>query len=120
MAFDGLRIMFLTGSLDVYSEETLRKVSEQSTRIVEGLRAAPDIPVEIVQVPTLLHPDGIRRACLEATADDRCIGVIAWMHTFSPGQDVDRAVCRRSRSRCSTCTRSSGATCPGRASTWTS
>jgi L-arabinose isomerase len=53
---------------------------------VEGFRAAPDIPVEIVQVPTLLHPDGIRRACLEASADDACIGVIAWMHTFSPAK----------------------------------
>ncbi len=86
MAFDGLRIMFLTGSLDVYSDETLRLVSEQSTRIVEGLGAAPAIPVEIVKVPTLLHPDAIRQACLDASADDRCIGVIAWMHTFSPAK----------------------------------
>ena len=86
MAFDGLRIMFLTGSLDVYSDETLRLVSEQSTRIVEGLGAAPAIPVEIVKVPTLLHPDAIRQACLDASADDRCIGVIAWMHTFCPAK----------------------------------
>jgi L-arabinose isomerase len=86
MALDGLRVTFLTGSLDVYSEETLRKVAEQATRIVEELRAAPDIPVEIVQVPTLLYPDGIRQACLDASADDRCIGVIAWMHTFSPAK----------------------------------
>jgi L-arabinose isomerase len=86
MAFDGLRIMFLTGSLDVYSEQTLRLVSEQATQIVDGLRDAPDIPVEIVRVPTLLQPDGIRRACLDATADDACIGVIAWMHTFSPAK----------------------------------
>jgi L-arabinose isomerase len=86
MAFDGLRVMFLTGSLDVYSEETLRLVSEQATGIVAGLRAAPDIAVEIVQVPTLLYPDGIRQACLDATADDSCIGVIAWMHTFSPAK----------------------------------
>jgi L-arabinose isomerase len=86
MAYEGLHVTFLTGSLDVYSEETLRKVSEQATRIVEGLRAAPDIPVDIRQVPTLLYPDGIRQACLDATADDSCIGVIAWMHTFSPAK----------------------------------
>jgi L-arabinose isomerase len=42
--------------------------------------------VDIRQVPTLLYPDGIRQACLEATADDACIGVIAWMHTFSPAK----------------------------------
>ena len=45
-----------------------------------------DIPVEIVHRPTVTTPDGIRRACLEASADDACIGVIGWMHTFSPAK----------------------------------
>ncbi len=86
MAFDGLRIWFMTGSQDLYGEETLRKVAEQATRIVAGLDVAPDIPVEVVLRPTVITPDGIRRACLDATADDSCIGVIAWMHTFSPAK----------------------------------
>ena len=47
---------------------------------------AADIPVEIVHRPTVTTPEGIRRACLEATADDACIGVIGWMHTFSPAK----------------------------------
>ena len=86
MAFDGLRIWFLTGSQDLYGEATLRTVREQSAAIVAGLGAAPDIPVEIVHRPTVTTPDGIRRACLDASADDACIGVIAWMHTFSPAK----------------------------------
>ena len=49
-----------------------------------------DIAIEIVHKPTVTTPDGIRRACLDASADDACIGVIGWMHTFSPGEDVDR------------------------------
>ena len=86
MAFDGLRIWFLTGSQELYGEVTLAKVAEQSQAIVAGLGASPEIPVEIVHRPTLLDPDGIRRACLEASADDGCIGVIGWMHTFSPAK----------------------------------
>ena len=86
MAFEGRSIWFLTGSQDLYGEATLRAVHEQSAAIVAGLREAPDIPVEIVHKPTVTTPDGIRRACLDATADDSCIGVIAWMHTFSPAK----------------------------------
>ena len=49
-----------------------------------------------------------------------CIGVIAWMHTFSPGQDVDRRARARSASRCCTCTPRPTSRCRGRTSTWTS
>jgi L-arabinose isomerase len=86
MGFDGLRIWFLTGSQDLYGEAILAKVREQSAAIVAGLSEAPDIPVEIVHRPTVTTPDGIRRACLDATADDACIGVVGWMHTFSPAK----------------------------------
>ena len=34
----------------------------------------------------LTETDAIRRALLDATADDSCVGVIAWMHTFSPAK----------------------------------
>jgi L-arabinose isomerase len=86
MGFDGLRIWFLTGSQDLYGEAILTQVGVQSAAIVAGLNAASDIPVEIVHRPTVTTPEGIRRACLEATADDACIGVIGWMHTFSPAK----------------------------------
>lgn len=86
MAFEGLQIWFLTGSQDLYGEEVLRQVREQSARIVSDLGAAAAIPVEIVHKPTLTTPDGIRRACLDASAADDCIGVITWMHTFSPAK----------------------------------
>ncbi len=86
MSFDGLRIWFLTGSQDLYGEVILAQVLQQSKEIVAGLSAAPDIPIEIVHKPTVTTPDGIRRACLDASADDSCIGVIGWMHTFSPAK----------------------------------
>ncbi len=86
MAFEGLEVWFLTGSQELYGEEALRRVKEQSAGIVAGLEAAAEIPVKIVHRPTVKEPDGIRRACLDASADDSCIGVIGWMHTFSPAK----------------------------------
>src|SRR5271165_3769779 len=50
------------------------------------LNAGPEIGVRLVWKPVLVGADEIRRACIEASADDNCIGVIAWMHTFSPAK----------------------------------
>jgi L-arabinose isomerase len=77
---------FLTGSQALYGEETLRQVAEQSGEIVAVLNSGPEIGVRIVWKPVLIGAEEIRRACIDASADDNCIGVVAWMHTFSPAK----------------------------------
>jgi len=79
-------VWFLTGSQDLYGDDTLRQVAEQSQEIARALDAAGQVPVKIVWKPVLKSSDAIRRTALEANADDACIGVIAWMHTFSPAK----------------------------------
>jgi L-arabinose isomerase len=79
-------IWFVTGSQGLYGEETLRQVASQSQAVAEALDAAPSIPVRIVWKPVLTSAEAIRRLCLDATADDSCIGLVAWMHTFSPAK----------------------------------
>jgi L-arabinose isomerase len=79
-------VWFLTGSQGMYGDETLRQVAEQSTRIAEVLDRDEGIAVDVVWKPVLTNSDAIRRMCLDASAADRCIGVIAWMHTFSPAK----------------------------------
>ena len=86
MAFHGRKIWFLTGSQDLYGEVILGQVKTDSAEMVAGLNASAAVPVEIVHRPTVTTPDGIRRACIEASADDSVIGVIGWMHTFSPAK----------------------------------
>jgi len=83
---DELEVWFLTGSQHLYGEETLRTVGEQSGAVVRLLGESPDVPVRLVPVPVLTDADAIRRTCLDARADDRVVGVIAWMHTFSPAK----------------------------------
>jgi len=79
-------IWFFTGSQELYGEATLRQVAEQSQQIVAALDAAREIGPVIVWKPVLTSADSIRRACLDASVSADCIGVIAWMHTFSPAK----------------------------------
>ncbi|MBJ2120776.1 L-arabinose isomerase [Arthrobacter sp. MSA 4-2] len=83
--FDSYEIWFLTGSQDLYGEETLAQVELQSQEIVKILNDS-GLPVEVVWKPTLKDSDSIRRMALEANAADNAIGIIAWMHTFSPAK----------------------------------
>ncbi|GLX03123.1 L-arabinose isomerase [Microbispora sp. NBRC 16548] len=79
-----MKLWFLTGSQGLYGEDTLRQVAEQSQRIAEQLGEA--LPFELEWRPVLTDAAAIRRVCLEANGDDDCIGLIAWMHTFSPAK----------------------------------
>lgn len=75
---------FITGSQRLYGADTLRQVAQQSQRIAEGLEASTPYP--LVHCGVVTTADEARRVLLEAGADDRCLGVVLWMHTFSPAQ----------------------------------
>ena len=83
---DHYEVWFLTGSQNLYGEETLRQVAEQSKAIADALGASSDVPVKIVWKPVLKDSESIRRAALDANSADHVIGLIAWMHTFSPAK----------------------------------
>jgi L-arabinose isomerase len=86
MDASNVEVWFLTGSQSLYGEDALRTVEAQSSTIVAGLAGSSAIPVRVTAKPVLTTPDAIRRLCLEANADPSCVGVVAWMHTFSPAK----------------------------------
>jgi L-arabinose isomerase len=77
---------FLTGSQQLYGEETLRRVADDARRIAAHLDVPGRLPVRVVWKPTLTGPDAILEACRQANAAPACVGVITWMHTFSPAK----------------------------------
>ena len=81
-----LEAWFLTGSQHLYGPEMLEKVDEHSRAIVDGLNAASNLPVKIVFKPALKTPEEISGMLREADAEPACIGVVTWMHTFSPAK----------------------------------
>ncbi|GAB2751004.1 L-arabinose isomerase [Nocardioides pakistanensis] len=79
-------IWFLTGSQGLYGEDVLRQVADQSRQVAEALDRADAVPVRVVSKPVLTDAGAIRRVLLDANSQDSCVGVIAWMHTFSPAK----------------------------------
>ena len=81
-----LEAWFITGSQSLYGEKTLRQVAEHSRQIASALNDSPTLPVKIVFKPVLKTSEEITALCKEASNSVSCIGVIAWMHTFSPSK----------------------------------
>jgi L-arabinose isomerase len=81
-----LEVWFATGSQHLYGEETLKKVAEHSQAIAKAFNDSKQIAVTIVYKPTVKTPEEIFALCQEANQAKNCIGIIAWMHTFSPAK----------------------------------
>ncbi len=85
-AFQSLELWFVTGSQHLYGEETLKKVAEHSKEIARYLDNSDQIPVHVEYKPVVKSPEEIYHICQEANQARNCIGIITWMHTFSPAK----------------------------------
>ncbi len=81
-----LEAWFVTGSQHLYGEETLKQVDQNSREIAEALNRSSAIPVKVVFKRVLTTPEEILSLCREASHTNACIGLITWMHTFSPAK----------------------------------
>jgi L-arabinose isomerase len=81
-----LEAWFITGSQKLYGEQTLRQVDQDSKHIARALSDSPRIPIRVVFKPVLTDPQGILETCRAANTASSCVGLIAWMHTFSPAK----------------------------------
>ncbi|MGE5795937.1 MAG: L-arabinose isomerase [Ignavibacteria bacterium] len=79
-------VWFATGSQHLYGAETLKKVAEDSQSIVNGLNKSGILPIKIIFKPVLTTPESISSLCYDANNNINCIGLIMWMHTFSPAK----------------------------------
>ncbi len=79
-------VWFVTGSQHLYGPKTLETVAEHSKEIAAALTASKHMPMKVVFKPVLTTPEAIRDLCLEANSAKNCIGLITWMHTFSPAK----------------------------------
>jgi L-arabinose isomerase len=81
-----LEVWFVTGSQHLYGPETLKQVEEHATAIAKALAKSAHIPVKVVSKPVMTSRDSIYQLCLDANGSKNCIGLITWMHTFSPSR----------------------------------
>ena len=81
-----LQLWFVTGSQHLYGPETLKQVAADAKQIADALNADATIPAEVVWKETVKTPNEVYEMCRDANADDNCIGLVTWMHTFSPAK----------------------------------
>jgi len=79
-------LWFVTGSQHLYGDDALRRVAEHAEEVAAALDASADIPVRVVCKAVMTTPEDITALCREASASQACIGMVAWMHTFSPAK----------------------------------
>lgn len=81
-----LEVWFVTGSQHLYGEETLKQVATHSQEIASALDASSAIPVKVIFKPVLKTAEEIYQLCQEVNTAASCVGIVAWMHTFSPAK----------------------------------
>jgi len=84
--FKNKEVWFVTGSQHLYGPETLKQVAADSARIAAALDKSPGISAKVIFKPVLITADSIYELCSEANNAKNCIGLIIWMHTFSPAK----------------------------------
>lgn len=79
-------VWFVTGSQHLYGPKVLQTVAQDSEIIVAGLNQSGKLPVRLVVKPTVKSPEEIFAVCQQANANPDCVGLVLWMHTFSPAK----------------------------------
>ncbi len=85
-SFPNLEVWFVTGSQHLYGPEALRQVSLDAETVASGLTESVSIPLQVTFKPIVTRPEEILQTCLEANNASQCVGLICWMHTFSPAK----------------------------------
>ena len=85
-AMADLEVWFVTGSQHLYGPEALERVAENARVIARCLDEQSQVPVRVVAKPVVSTPDAIAAMLRDADHAEACVGVVAWMHTFSPAK----------------------------------
>lgn len=79
-------VWFIAGSQHLYGPETLQQVAQNAQTITKAFEKSKDIPVRVVYKPTVKTTEEVYETLTAANQAKDCIGVITWMHTFSPAK----------------------------------
>jgi L-arabinose isomerase len=82
----GMEVWFVAGSQHLYGPGPLKQVQQNVNEMVGGMVAGGDLPVKLVAKPIVTRAEEITAVCREASATPTCIGLVLWMHTFSPAR----------------------------------
>ncbi len=81
-----LEVWFVTGSQHLYGQEALHTVACHSEEMTRWFTDCGNLPVRVLFKPVMTTAEAITSLCREANSNSNCIGLVAWMHTFSPAK----------------------------------
>ena len=84
--YKDFEVWFVTGAQLLYGGDAVIAVDGHSNEMVNGLNASGKLPVKVVYKGTVNSAKEVTATLKAANYDDKCIGVITWMHTFSPSK----------------------------------
>ena len=79
-------LWFAAGAQELYGPDVLDAVAGHTRELAAAFDAAHEIPLRVRDRGVVVSAETIRRLCLDANADDACVGLVIWMHTFSPAK----------------------------------
>ena len=85
-AFENLEVWFVTGAQLLYGGDAVVQVDGHSKEMVNGLNESGRLPIKVVYKGTANSSKEVADVFAQANNDKRCVGVITWMHTFSPAK----------------------------------
>ena len=81
-----LEVWFVTGAQLLYGGDAVVAVDAHSAEIVKGLNNSGKLPIKVVYKGTANSSPEVAATLSAANNDCKCVGVITWMHTFSPAK----------------------------------
>ncbi|NDJ54032.1 MAG: L-arabinose isomerase [Chloroflexi bacterium] len=84
--FDPLEVWFVVGSQQLYGPDALAQVAQNAATIVDALNESTQLSVKVHYKPIVTTPEKVHNICLAANGEANCVGLICWMHTFSPAK----------------------------------
>ena len=85
-AFDNLEVWWVTGAQLLYGGDAVVAVDGHSKEMVDGLNNSGIIPIKVVYKGTANSSKEVEDVMKAANNDAKCVGIITWMHTFSPAK----------------------------------
>ncbi len=85
-AFENLEVWFVTGAQLLYGGDAVVQVDGHSQKMVDGMNASGLLPVKLIYKGTANSSAEVADVMSRAEAEPKCIGVVCWMHTFSPAK----------------------------------
>jgi len=85
-AFENFEVWWVTGAQLLYGGDAVVQVDGHSKEMVAGLNESGKLPIKVVYKGTANSSKEVEAVMKAANNDEKCVGIITWMHTFSPAK----------------------------------